>query len=57
MKALSVSLLTLFVGALPAVGAEEEEDADSPWDSEVLSVKDTGASTREGRGGVRSRST
>ncbi|KAJ7426966.1 ankyrin repeat domain-containing protein 26 [Willisornis vidua] len=28
--------------ALPAVGAEQEEDAESPWDSEVLGVKDMG---------------
>ncbi|KAM9293509.1 ankyrin repeat domain-containing protein 26 isoform 2-T2 [Morus bassanus] len=33
-------------GALPAVGAEEEDDAESPWDSEVLSMKDTEVPTR-----------
>lgn len=36
----SVSLLTSFVGAPPAGGAEQEEDAESPKDSEVLSVRD-----------------
>ena len=43
IQTLSVSLLlTSFVGALPPVGAEEDEDDESPWDSEVLSVKGTG---------------
>lgn len=58
LKPLSVSLVTSFIGALPAEGAEEEEDNDSPWDSEVLSVEDSGVPTRRGawRGGVRSRS-
>ena len=41
IEGLSVSPLTAFVGALTAVGAEEEEDAESPWDSEVFPVKET----------------
>lgn len=45
----SISRLTLFVGALPTVGAEQEEDAESPWDSEVLFVKDTRVSTAGSR--------
>ena len=28
-----------FVEAQPTVGAEKKEESDSPWDSEVLSVK------------------
>lgn len=48
-KCSSISLLTLFVGALPTVGAEQEEDAESPWDSEVLFVKDTRVSTAGSR--------
>lgn len=40
INAHSISLCPLFVGALPALGAEQEEEAESPWDSEVLSVKD-----------------
>ena len=47
---LSVSPLTAFVGALTAVGAEEEEDAESPWDSEVFPVKDTGVPSGAGVG-------
>lgn len=35
----SILLLTSFIGALPAMGAEEDDDAESPWDSEVLSLK------------------
>lgn len=45
----SISLLTLFVDALPTVGAEQEEDGESPWDSEVLFVKDTRVSTAGSR--------
>ncbi|XP_055649525.1 uncharacterized protein LOC129783617 [Falco peregrinus] len=37
-------------GALTAVGAEEEEDAESPWDSEVFPVKDTGVPSGAGVG-------
>jgi len=33
------------------VGAEEEEDVESPWDSEVLSVKDIVLPTKGGWGG------
>ncbi|KAM6395726.1 LOW QUALITY PROTEIN: uncharacterized protein O9250_012685 [Rhynochetos jubatus] len=33
--------------APPAEGAEEEEDTESPWDSEVLPVKDMEVSTRD----------
>lgn len=36
----SVPLLTSFVGALPAGAAEQEEDAESPRDFEVPSVRD-----------------
>ncbi|KAM6421413.1 uncharacterized protein O9250_004125 [Rhynochetos jubatus] len=47
IQTLGVSLLTSVVGAPPAEGAEEEEDTESPWDSEVLSVKDMEVSTRD----------
>ena len=36
----TVSLCPSLVGALPAVGAEQEEEAELPWDWKVLSVKD-----------------
>lgn len=45
----SISFLTLFVDALPTVEAEQEEDGESPWDSEVLFVKDTRVSTAGSR--------
>lgn len=48
-KHLSISLLTLFLGAFPTVGTEQEEDAESPWDSEVLFVKDKRVSTAGSR--------
>ncbi|KAM6408314.1 LOW QUALITY PROTEIN: uncharacterized protein O9250_008402 [Rhynochetos jubatus] len=47
IQTLGVSLLTSVVGAPPAEGAEEEEDTESPWDSEVLPVKDMEVSTRD----------
>ena len=50
IEGLSVSPLTAFVGALTAVGAEEEEGAESPWDSEVFPVKDTGVPSGAGVG-------
>lgn len=36
----TVLLRPSVVGALPAVGAEQEEEAELPWDRKVLSVKD-----------------
>ena len=36
----SIALLASFLGVLPAAGAEQEKDVDSPWDSEVPSLEE-----------------
>lgn len=41
----TVLLRPSLVGALPAVGAEQEEEAELPTDHKVLSVKDPLAAT------------
>ncbi|KAM6425245.1 uncharacterized protein O9250_002732 [Rhynochetos jubatus] len=40
IQTLGFSLLTSLVGAPPAEGAEEEEDTESPWDSETEEERD-----------------